>query len=114
MNTKVGKRPVPKPTVTTQPFWDGTAQHRLLLARCADCGHARMPPTPLCPCCQSQRIAWDDLSGRGEVYAYTIVERAILPDMDAHLPYVPAVITLDGGGGTRPRHADRVRRREDG
>jgi uncharacterized protein len=85
----------------TQPFWDGTAQHRLLLARCADCGHARMPPTPFCPCCQSQRIEWDSLSGRGEVYAYTIVERAILPDMDAHLPYVPAVVTLDGGGGTR-------------
>jgi len=85
----------------TQPFWDATADHRLLVARCADCGHARMPPTPFCPCCQSQRIDWTELSGRGEVYTYTVVARAIMPGMDEHLPYVPAVITLDGGGGTR-------------
>ena len=26
----------------TQPFWEATRQHRLLLARCADCGHARL------------------------------------------------------------------------
>ena len=37
----------------------------------------------------------------GEVYSYTIVERAILPGMTDHLPYVPAVITLEGGGGVR-------------
>lgn len=85
----------------TQPFWDATRQHKLLLARCADCGHARMPPTPFCPRCQSQRVAWDELSGLGEVYSYTVVTRAIMPDMDAHLPYVPAVITLDGADGAR-------------
>jgi uncharacterized OB-fold protein len=85
----------------TQPFWQATKEHRLLLARCADCGHARMPPTPFCPQCQSQRIAWTVLSGLGTVYSYTVVTRAILPDMDAHLPYVPAVIALDGADGVR-------------
>jgi uncharacterized protein len=30
-----------------------------------------------------------------------VVTRAILPDMDAHLPYVPAVIALDGADGAR-------------
>ena len=85
----------------TQPFWDATARHELVAARCADCGTFRMPPTPFCPCCQSQSIDWNVLSGRGEVYSYTIVERAILPGMGAHLPYVPAVISLEGAGGTR-------------
>ena len=37
----------------------------------------------------------------GEVYSYTVVERAILPGMTDYLPYVPAVITLEGGGGVR-------------
>jgi uncharacterized OB-fold protein len=37
----------------------------------------------------------------GEIYAYTVVERAILPGMTEHLPYVPAVITLEGGCGVR-------------
>ena len=60
-----------------------------------------MPPTPFCPGCQSQRIDWKTLSGLGEIYTYTIVDRAILPGMADHLPYVPAVITLEGGGGVR-------------
>lgn len=102
----IARRPPPElfklsTNAWTQPFWDATAQHSLVAACCSDCGHFRMPPTPFCPCCQSQRITWTPLSGRGEVYAYTIVERAIMPGMDAHLPYVPAVITLEGGGGTR-------------
>ena len=87
--------------VWTQAFWDATARHELVAARCADCAAFRMPPTPFCPCCQSQNISWTVLSGRGEVYSYTIVERAILPGMDAHLPYVPAVIALEGAGGAR-------------
>ena len=85
----------------TQPFWDATARHELVAAQCTDCGTFRMPPTPFCPCCQSQRITWARLSGSGEIYSYTIVERAILPGMEDHLPYVPTVITLDGAGGVR-------------
>ena len=85
----------------TQPFWDAAAQHRLVVAQCGTCGTCRMPPTPFCPTCQSQQIDWKTLSGLGEIYTYTIVDRAILPGMADHLPYVPAVITLEGGGGVR-------------
>lgn len=100
------KRPPPElfklsTNAWTQPFWDAAANHTLVAARCAHCGHFRMPPTPFCPRCQSQRIDWPVLSGRGEVYSYTVVERAILPGMEPHLPYVPAIITLDGAGGVR-------------
>ena len=102
----IARRPPPElfkfaANAWTQPFWDATARHELVAARCAACGTFRLPPTPFCPCCQAQRIDWTVLSGRGEVYSYTIVERAILPAMEGHLPYVPAVITLEGAGGTR-------------
>ena len=102
----IARRPPPElfklaTNAWAQPFWDASARHELVAARCADCGAFRMPPTPFCPCCQSQNITWTALSGRGEVYSYTIVERAILPGMGAHLPYVPAVISLEGAGGTR-------------
>ena len=103
---RIARRPPPElfklaTNAWTQPFWDATARHELVAARCVDCGTFRMPPTPFCPCCQSQAIDWNVLSGRGEVYSYTIVERAILPGMEAHLPYVPAVISLEGAGGAR-------------
>lgn len=102
----IARRPPPElfklsTNAWTRPFWDAAARHVLVAAQCADCGTFRMPPTPFCPCCQSQRIDWRTLSGRGSVYSYTIVARAILPGMEAHLPYVPAVITLEGAGGVR-------------
>ena len=102
----IAKRPPPDlfklaTNAWTQPFWDAAAQHRLVVAQCRACGECRMPPTPFCPVCQSQHIDWKTLTGLGEVYTYTIVDRAILPGMADHLPYVPAVITLEGGGGVR-------------
>lgn len=87
--------------VWTQPFWDAAARGSLVVPQCVACGHRRMPPTPFCPRCHSQDIAWVELSGRATVYSYTVVERAILPEMEAHLPYVPAVIEPEGGGGVR-------------
>ena len=102
----IAKRPPPDlfklaTNAWTQPFWDAAAQHRLVVAQCGTCGTCRMPPTPFCPACQSQQIDWKTLTGLGEIYTYTIVDRAILPGMADHLPYVPAVITLEGGGGVR-------------
>ena len=102
----IAKRPPPElfklaTNAWTLPFWDAAAQHRLVVAQCGTCGTCRMPPTPFCPACQSQQIDWKTLTGLGEIYTYTIVDRAILPGMADHLPYVPAVITLEGGGGVR-------------
>ncbi len=85
----------------TKPFWDAAAEHRLVAPRCVDCGHFRLPPTPFCPQCRSQKIDWVTLSGRGTVYSYTVVARAVLPDMEANLPYVPAIVELEGAGGAR-------------
>ena len=102
----IAKRPPPElfklsTNSWTQPFWDAAAQHRLVAPQCSQCGRFRMPPTPFCPGCQSQAIDWRTLSGSGRVYSYTIVERGIVPGMEAHLPYVPAVIELDGAPGVR-------------
>ncbi len=85
----------------TQPFWDAAGERRLVAPRCGLCGRFRMPPTPFCPHCQSQELDWVTLSGTGSVYSYTIVTRAIMPDMEASLPYVPAVIALEDAGGFR-------------
>ena len=85
----------------TKPFWDAAAQHRLVAACCGKCGTFRMPPTPFCPACRSQHIEWRELSGDGSVYSYTIVQREIFKGMENHLPYVPAVIELDGAPGVR-------------
>lgn len=85
----------------TAPFWDAVAAHRLTAPRCTTCGHFRMPPTPFCPYCRAQAVDWVELPGTGRIYSYTIVERATLPGTEGHIPYVPAVVSLDGGCGIR-------------
>jgi uncharacterized OB-fold protein len=85
----------------TEPFWAAAREHRLVAPRCAACGTFRMPPTPFCRNCRSQEIDWTPLPGTGSLYSYTVVARAILPGMDESLPYVPAVVALDGAGDAR-------------
>jgi uncharacterized OB-fold protein len=85
----------------TKPYWDAAREHRLTVPRCAACGRFRMPPTPFCPHCRSQAIDWPTLSGRGTIFSYTIVTRAIVPAMESCIPYVPALIDLDDAPGAR-------------
>ena len=91
--------PPPLADTTTLPWWEAAAEHRLVVQRCDDCGHTRLPPAPVCPECRSDRADWQDCSGRGEVYTYTIVHRPIAGGQA--LPFLIAVITLEDGGGVR-------------
>ena len=85
----------------TAPFWEAAARHRLVVPRCCTCGAFRMPPTPFCPGCQSQRLDWIEIAGKGTVYSYSIITRATVPSMEECLPYVPAIVTLEQAGGVR-------------
>jgi len=91
--------PSPVADATTLPWWQAAAEHRLVVQRCAACGHTRLPPSPICPECRSAEASWQQVSGRGEVYTYTIVHRPIAANQP--LPTVIAVIALEGAGGVR-------------
>jgi 3-oxo-4,17-pregnadiene-20-carboxyl-CoA hydratase alpha subunit len=93
--------PTPAASRETLAWWQAAAEHKLLVQRCADCGRMRLPPGPLCPACRSFKHGWQELSGRGTVYTYTIVHRVYIPSLADRLPYVVIVVDLDGGGGTR-------------
>ena len=60
----------------TKPYWDAARDKRLVVARCADCGHHRMPPTPFCPRCRSRELNWTEASGGARIYSFTIVRKA--------------------------------------
>lgn len=83
----------------TEPFWQAAKEHRLTACQCADCGHFRMPPTPVCPECSSFNTAWPTLPGTGTVFSFAICNRN--PANGEPFVYVPAVIDLDGAPGAR-------------
>ena len=91
--------PPPLASTTTLPWWEAAAEHRLVFQRCTSCDHMRHPPAPICPECRSPESDWREVSGRGEVFTYTVVHRPIAAGQD--LPYVVAVVALEDAGGVR-------------
>jgi uncharacterized OB-fold protein len=91
--------PQPLADAITLPFWQAAAEHRLVVQRCTGCGHTWLPPAPICPECRSTASDWQTVSGRGELYTYTVVHRPIAAQQT--LPFVIAVIALEGAGGVR-------------
>ena len=91
--------PSPMADTITLPWWQHAAKHRLVVQRCTDCGATRIPPSPVCAKCGSEASEWKEVSGRGEVYTFTAVHRAIAPDQP--IPTIIAVISLEGSGGQR-------------
>ena len=67
--------PAPEPTPETCTFWSATAQGRLLLARCVDCATVIWYPKTYCPACGCVSVSWDEASGRGTVYSFSVVYR---------------------------------------
>ena len=88
--------PIPVPTPVTQPFWDATRDHRLMLQRC-DKGHTFYYARTHCPECLSPETEWVQASGRGKLYSYTVARREQSPEFANDLPYIIAAITLEEG-----------------
>jgi uncharacterized OB-fold protein len=91
--------PAPLADAVTLPWWQAASEHRLVVQRCTGCGRTRLPPAPICPACRSAEADWKQVSGRGEVYTYTVVHRPIAAGQT--LPFVIAVVALADAGGVR-------------
>jgi uncharacterized OB-fold protein len=89
--------PAPAPAVNpeSKPFWDATAEGRLTLTKCADCGTLIWYPRNYCPECSSLNTSWVQVSGRGSIYSYTVNYRGDGPYRG--IPYVLAYVELDEG-----------------
>ena len=89
--------PAPVKLPETEEFWAATAQGKLLLRRCDDCGTVIWYPRPYCPACASLSTSWFEASGRGSVYTYTVVHRSVVEGYREAVPYVLAYVELDEG-----------------
>lgn len=82
--------PAPPTNPEVQPFFDAAATGKLVIKRCLACGERHHYPRAMCPHCGSDRTEWQDASGRGTIYAYSVLRRATPP-------YTIAYVTLDEG-----------------
>jgi uncharacterized OB-fold protein len=89
------------PDESTLPFWQAASEHRLVAPRCTNCGAFRMPPSPFCWKCRTQDVEWIELSGRGTVFTFVIARKALIPQLEAAMPNVVAVVDLEDAPGCR-------------
>jgi uncharacterized OB-fold protein len=80
-----------------RPFWDSLKDRAVKVQRCDDCGTFRYIPKDICPKCWSTSATWTPISGRGEVYTYTVVRRAPTAAYQQDAPYVLAHVTMAEG-----------------
>lgn len=87
--------PMPRPDLLDAPFWAAASENRLVVQRCSECGKYEWTPQFSCSVCLAETLVWTEVSGRGEIYASTVVHAAQVAGMTP--PYVVAIVRLDEG-----------------
>lgn len=91
------RKPLPRPTAISAPFWDAARQNQLLVQVCTSCGHAQHPPRPLCVACWGRALEWREASGLATVYSFTVAHRTSTKGFRDDTPYVVAIVETDEG-----------------
>ena len=89
-------RPLPRRTPTSAPYFDALREGRLRLQRCPRDGFFFYPRSR-CPECLGDDWAWEDVSGRGTVYSFTVDRVGLDPAQRSRIPLVIAIIELEEG-----------------
>jgi uncharacterized OB-fold protein len=95
------RRPVPEPDDTSRFFWEGAKEGRLLVQHCDACDRYQYPPDVVCIHCQSSELTSAQVSGRGTLYSFSIVDRAFLAGFVDALPYVVGLVELEEQRGLK-------------
>jgi len=89
------EKPIPVPSETNAPYWEGARERRLVLQRCTACGWYNNPPRIICPQCQGESFEWSQVSGKGTIFSYTITYQTVTPGFSDELPYVIVHVGID-------------------
>jgi uncharacterized protein len=78
-------------------FWNALGEGELRIQRCSACATFRHPPRPVCAHCGARESEWLPVSGRGEVWSFTVIHPPTLPAFADRTPYAAVVVRLDEG-----------------
>ena len=87
-------------------FYGYCKKGELRFQRCDDCGAWRLVPRELCAECGSWAWQWALSSGKGEVFTFTVVGRALHPAFADSVPYAVTVVEMEEGPRVLSRVAD--------
>ena len=89
-------RPLPALDNVSTTYWAAAAEGRLLIQHCAQCGAYQFYPRAMCTVCGTD-TEWEEASGKGTVYTFTVIRQNGSEPFRSELPYVVAMIALAEG-----------------
>lgn len=98
--SKAYEKALPEVSILTKPFWEYCKKHELRMQFCTRCEGWIWYPKAWCPLCgKRDSIEWRRLSGKGQVYSFTVVRQVIdnSPAFQADIPFVIGLIELEEG-----------------
>ncbi len=79
----------------TREFWAAAARGELVIPRCADCGAWNWYPPDRCRACESAELPWTPVSGRGTLFSWAVVRRALVKPFAGQVPYATGLVALE-------------------
>lgn len=90
-------RPMPIPTPTAKPFWDGLAEHRIRIQYSPSSDRYVFYPRVLAPGTLADDLHWREISGAASLYTFTVAYRPVAPHFAGDVPQILAVVQWDEG-----------------
>jgi hypothetical protein len=79
----------------TREFWAAAARGQLVIPRCDACTRYVWYPETPCRHCGGGRLTWTAVSGRGSLFAWSVLRHAWIPQFAALLPFVSGLVALE-------------------
>lgn len=84
------------PSISVKSFYDFLGKKKLMGVKCMKCNSIFTPPRPTCLHCESNKLTWIELSGKGKIATYTVIH--VGPsELSSETPYVIGVVELNEG-----------------
>lgn len=90
-------KPMPIPTPTAKPFWDGLAEHTIRIQYSPSSNRYVFYPRVLAPGTLADDLEWREISGVASLYTYTVAYRPVAPHFAGDVPQILAVVEWDEG-----------------
>jgi uncharacterized OB-fold protein len=90
-------KPLPGLDGLSAEFYAFCKQQRLHFQRCSACRTFRHVPREMCAECNSFEWEWVASTGKGTVFTWTVIERALHPAFADATPMAPVVVEMEEG-----------------
>ncbi len=90
-------RPLPLPTPTSAPFWDGLRRHEIWIQFSPSLDAYVFYPRVLAPGTLADDLQWRQISGMGTLVSFAVAQRPVAPQFADAVPHLLAVVQWDEG-----------------